>query len=134
LPIRTHLKMGRSTSLSEQRLKKFEFVAFKDAFERKDAARWVEFYAEDAQWIEYKPSAPPRAPIRMIGKSQIEEFVEAVSRSNLEITLADEVVGEERAAFSVTCTFPDGRRVYEQVIVQLEDAKIARQVDVEAWD
>jgi hypothetical protein len=43
-------------------------------------------------------------------------------------------VGDERAAFSVTCTFPDGRRVYEQVIVQLREGKVAREVDVEAWD
>ena len=39
-----------------------------------------------------------------------------------------------RVAFSVTCTFLDGKRVYEQVIVQLRDGKVARQVDVEAWD
>jgi ketosteroid isomerase-like protein len=112
----------------------FNFPAFKDAFERKDASRWAAFYAEDAQWIEYKPSAPPRAPICMIGKAQIKEFIKAVSRSDLEIALADEVVCAERAAFSVTCTFPDGKRVYEQVIVHLRDGKVARQVDVEAWD
>ena len=70
----------------------------------------------------------------MSGKVQIEEFIEAVSRSDLEIKLADEVVGDERAALSVTCTFPDGRRVYEQVIVHLREGKVARQVDVEAWD
>ena len=63
----------------------FDFPAFREAFERKDAGRWAEFYAEDAHWIEYKPSAPPRAPIRMIGKAQIKEFIEAVSRSDLEI-------------------------------------------------
>jgi hypothetical protein len=92
------------------------------------------FYAEDAQWIEYKPSAPPRAPIHMIGKAQIKAFIEAVLGSDLEITLADEVVGDERAAFSLTCSSPDGKRVYEQVIVQLRGGKVVRQVDVEAWD
>jgi ketosteroid isomerase-like protein len=112
----------------------FDFPAFREAFERKDAGRWTEFYAEDAHWIEYKPSAPPRAPIRMIGKAQIKEFIEAVSRSDLEIAIADEVVDDERVAFSVTCTFPDGKRVYEQVIVQLRGGKVARQIDVEAWD
>ena len=33
--------------MSEQK-PEFEFSAFKDAFERKDAYRWVQFYADDA--------------------------------------------------------------------------------------
>jgi len=112
----------------------FDFAAFKDAFERKDVEAWSMFYADDAEWIEYKPSAPPRDPVRMLGKQRSTEFLEAVARSGLELTLADEVLGTERAAFSVSCTFPDGRRVFEHTIVQIVDGKIARQVDVEAWD
>ena len=119
--------------MSEQK-PEFEFWAFKDAFERKDAYRWVQFYADDAEWIEYKPSAPPRDPLRMVGRKRIAQFIASPERSDIKISLSNEVLGRERAAFSVDVTLPDGKRVYEHTIIYIEDGKIARQVDVEAWD
>lgn len=110
----------------------FDFPAFKDAFERKDAKRWTGFYAEDAEWIEYKPSAPPRAPISMVGKREITKVLETNARSDLDLALDDEVLGAGRAAFSITCTFPDGNRVFEHTIFEIAEGKIIRQVDVEA--
>ena len=112
----------------------FDYSAFKNAFERKDAATWAEFYAEDAEWVEYKPSAPPRDPVRMIGRKRIAEFLASLESSDIDISLADEVLGEERVAFSVDVTLPGGRRVFEHTILHIKDDKIVRQVDVEAWD
>jgi len=125
--------MGKELLMSEQK-PGFDFAAFKDAFERKDAERWAKFYAEDAEWIEYKSSAPPRDPVRMVGRGRIAEFIASLEKSDIEITLADEVLGRERAAFSVDVTLPDGKRVFEHTIVHIEDGRIVRQVDVEAWD
>ncbi len=119
--------------MTEDRLG-FDFAAFKDAFERKDAATWAGFYAEDAEWVEYKPSAPLRDPLRMVGRKRIAEFLASLERSDIDISLADEVLGRERAAFSVDVTLPDGRRVFEHTILHIEDGRIARQADVEAWD
>jgi hypothetical protein len=58
----------------------------------------------------------------------------ALEESDIEISLSDEVLGRERAAFSVDVILPDGKRVLEHTIVHIEDGKIARQVDVEAWN
>jgi hypothetical protein len=58
----------------------------------------------------------------------------ALEESDIEISLSDEVLKRERAAFSVDVILPDGKRVLEHTIVHIEDGKIARQVDVEAWD
>ena len=117
-----------------ERTSGFDFLTFKDAFERKDAQRWAGFYAEDAEWIEYKPSAPPSDPVRMVGRKRIAGFLASLEESGIEFSLSDAVLGEERAAFSVEVTLPDGRRVFEHTIVHIEDGRIARQVDVEAWD
>jgi hypothetical protein len=70
----------------------------------------------------------------MVGRKHIAEFLASLERSDIEITLADEVLGRERAAFSVDVTLPDGRRVFEHTILHIEDGRIARQADVEAWD
>jgi ketosteroid isomerase-like protein len=116
------------------RTSEFDFAAFKNAFERKDFDRWVPFYADDAEWIEYRHISPPRAPNRMIGRQQIADFLARVCSTDFAITIADEVIAADRVAFSVDCTFPDEKRVFEHVIAQIEDGKITRQVDVEAWD
>jgi ketosteroid isomerase-like protein len=94
-----------------ERTSGFDFPAFKDAFERKDAKRWAGFYAEDAEWIEYKPSALPSAPVRMVGRERIAKLLASLEESNIEISDFDEVLGRERAAFSVDVTLPDGGRV-----------------------
>jgi ketosteroid isomerase-like protein len=112
----------------------FEFAAFKEAFERKDLARWVRFYADDSEWVEYRHISPPGAPNRMTGKQQIADFLTRVCSADFGITIADEVIAADRVAFSVDCSFPNGKRIFEHVIAQIEDGKNIRQVDAEAWD
>jgi ketosteroid isomerase-like protein len=112
----------------------FGFPAFQTAFEAKDVSTWLTFYAEDAEWVEYWHDAPPHAPHRMRGHAQIGPFLAGVSAANIDLAVADEVIGPGRVAFAVTAILPGGRRVYEHVILHLRGARIARQVDVEAWD
>jgi ketosteroid isomerase-like protein len=112
----------------------FDFAAFKSAFERKDFDSWALFYADDAEWVEYRHFSPPRSPNRMVGKQQIAEFLHRICAADFGITVADEVIGADRVAFSVDCTFPDGKHIFEHVMAHVDDGKIARQVDVEAWD
>lgn len=112
----------------------FDFAGFKRAFESQDVAAWLAFFADGAEWIEYRHSNPPRSPNRMVGREQIGAFLNRVKGSNLKLALSDEVLGPERAAFCVTCTLPSGNRIIENVIVHHSAGKIVRQVDVEAWD
>lgn len=112
----------------------FDFAAFKRAFVTQDVARWASFFADNAEWIEYKHSHPPHSPRRMVGKAQIEAFLSQVKAGSIVLTIEDEVVGPTRAAFRVWCTLPNGKRIIEHVILHLADGKISRQVDVEAWD
>jgi ketosteroid isomerase-like protein len=111
-----------------------DFAAFKRAFERKDFESWLSFYADDAGWIEYRHFSPPRSPHRMGGKRQVAEFLRRICDADLGITLTDEVVGEDRVAFSVDCALSDSGHVFEHVIAHVRDGQVVRQVDVEAWD
>ena len=111
-----------------------DFAAFKRAFEGGDFQRWVSFYADDAGWMEYRHSSPQRSPNRMVGKRQIAVSLGGICGVDLGITLADEVIGAGRVAFSVDCALPDGRQVFEHVTAHVRDAQVVRQVDVEAWD
>lgn len=112
----------------------FDFEGFRRAFTGQDIERWLDYFADDAEWIEYRHDAPPRSPNRMSGRAAIGAFLARVKASNIALAISDEVIGETRAAFMVICTLPDGRRIIENVILHFAEGKIARQVDVEAWD
>jgi SnoaL-like domain len=113
----------------------FDFAAFKQAFVAQDIDAWASFFSVDAEWLEYRHTHPPRAPNRMVGKSEIRAFLSRVRNSNVTLAITDEVIGPTRAAFCVTCTLPDGlRRIIEHVIIHYSGGRITRQVDVEAWD
>lgn len=112
----------------------FDFEGFRRSFTEQDIERWLDYFAEDAEWVEYRHNAPPRSPNRMIGHAAIGAFLARVKASNIKLEISDEVIGDERAAFMVTCTLSDGRHIVENVIIHVTDGKITRQVDVEAWD
>jgi hypothetical protein len=44
------------------------------------------------------------------------------------------VVGADRAACTITCEFPDGRRLLSNTIYDFADGRIARQFDVQVTD
>lgn len=112
----------------------FDYDAFRRAFEAKDVGAWLAFYADGAEWIEYRHSAPPRAPNVTAGRDAIEAHLHRIAASGIELELSDEVLGDGRIAFRATCTLPGGDRIVEHVILHLDGDLIARQVDVEASD
>jgi ketosteroid isomerase-like protein len=112
----------------------FDFAGYRAAFEAKDVPRWLEYYADDADWIEYRHTDPPRAPNVMSGRAQIGSFMQRVAELALTLELTDEVIGAERIAFACTVTFDNGDRIIEHVIAHLRGGVIVRHVDVEAWD
>jgi ketosteroid isomerase-like protein len=112
----------------------FDFPAFKHAFEARDVEAWVAFFAPDAEWREYGPDAPPRSPNITVGREAIRAKLTFIAGLDLELTISDEVIGEERIAFAFLVTYPDGDHILEHVILHLTEGRIARQVEVEAWD
>jgi ketosteroid isomerase-like protein len=113
---------------------RFDFDAFRDALEGRDVQRWLPFYADDAEWLEYRHTNPPRSPNVMRGHAAIGRFLADVAASELELEISNEVLGDDRAAFTITVTRAGGRRIIENVIVDHRDGRIVRQLEVEAWD
>jgi hypothetical protein len=48
--------------------------------------------------------------------------------------IENEVIGKDRVAFNEACEYPDGTRVLAATTVDVRDGKVARQVNIEAWD
>jgi ketosteroid isomerase-like protein len=112
----------------------FDFAAYRAAFEARDVEPWLAFYAEDAQWVEYRPSDPPRSPNVMRGRAEIGAFMQRVAALPLTITLSSEVLTVDRIAFACLVTLDDGKQILEHVIADLRDGLITSHVEVEAWD
>ena len=49
-------------------------------------------------------------------------------------TVENTVAGEERAAATITCMFPGGRKVLANAILEVEDGRIVRELDVLSGD
>jgi ketosteroid isomerase-like protein len=112
----------------------FDFAGFKRAFEAKDYAAWIGYYAGDAVWTEYRALNPPRDPNVMNGRAAIDAFLQRICAMDFTIRFDDEIVAGDRAAFRFIVTFPDGKLVYEHAMLDTADGKVTRQVEVEAWD
>lgn len=112
----------------------FDYAGFKAAFEAKDYQAWIDFYADDAVWTEYRHFNPPQNPNVMRGKDAIDSFLKSVCAQPFTIRFDDEIVAGDRAAFRFIVTFPDGKQIYEHALLDTEGGKVTRQVEVEAWD
>lgn len=112
----------------------FDFAGYRDAAVALDAERWLSYYAPDAEWTEYRHAGPPRSPHVMRGDRAIGEFLRAVAAEPLRLAFDNEVVGEQRAAYTLVVTRPDGLQIIENVIVEFRGDQIVKQIDVEAWD
>ena len=111
----------------------FDIEALKRAFEANDAEKVLEFYSTDLEHIEIDAGAPPKSP-RKTGAEYIANAIEGAAQAGIKLRMENPVVGEDRAACTITCEFPDGRRLVSNTIYDLKDGKIVRQLDVQVTD
>ena len=121
--------MGMSAMAQAQ----FDIEALKRAFEAREAGKVLEFYSSDLEHIEIDAGAPPNSP-RKSGTEYIGNAIEGAAQAGITLHMENPVVGENRAACTITCEFPDGRRLVSNTIYDLRDGKIVRQLDVQVTD
>lgn len=112
----------------------FDFEAFKQAFVAQDIDEWIEFYADDAEWIEYNHHQPLNTPQRVSGRDEIYQHLRMIEDSRLTLAIEDELIGSQHAAFRVWVVLSSGKRIIEHTMIYYSDGKIQKMVDVEAWD
>jgi hypothetical protein len=113
---------------------RIDFDSLRRALEGNDADLLASFYADDAEITTVDRNHPPKSPGVIRGRDAIHTYFRDVCGRGLTHTIADEVIGEDRIAFTEACRYPDGVNVLCATILQLSDGKIARQTGVQAWD
>ena len=111
-----------------------DFEALRQAIENLDAEQLVSFYADDAEMQTVNRYTTPSSPKVLKGKEQIGEYLRDVCGRAMTHRIENEVIGEGRVAFNEACEYPDGTKVMCAATLEVQDGKIHRQVNVEAWD
>ena len=94
----------------------FDLEAFRRGYEEWDIDALLALYADEVELIQIDRDNPPSAPRVRHGKE--------MSKGML----------EHRAAATVTCEFPGGRKVVANGTFELEDARIVRERQVMSGD
>ncbi len=112
----------------------FDFESMRQAIENLDAAQLVDLYADDAQMLTVNRYTTPSSPKVLSGKEQIAEHLRDVCGRAMTHRIESEVLGTDRVAFNEACEYPDGTKVLCAATLEVQNGKIYRQVNVEAWD
>ena len=111
----------------------FDMQAFKRSFEALEVDTIMGFYSDELEHIEVDSDGPPKSP-RKSGAADIRGAFQGIKDGGLQLSLENAVVGEDRAACTITVVFPDDRKLISNTIFDIVGGKIARQLDVQVTD
>jgi ketosteroid isomerase-like protein len=112
----------------------FDIDAFKRAYEEWDIEALLGLQADDIELVQIDRDNPPSSPRVRHGKDVLKGMFEHCAGAGVKATVENTVAGEARAAATVTCEFPGGRKVVANGILDVEDGRIVRERDVLSGD
>ena len=104
------------------------------AIEAHNASVLSGLYADDAVMRIIDRDNPPSKPRELKGRAAIAAYYDDVCSRAMTHTVEAGVADGDRLAFTQACAYPDGTRVFCSAMIELEQGKIARQTNVQAWD
>jgi ketosteroid isomerase-like protein len=125
---------SRSKSKSRAKPKSVTVAALKRAVEGRDARALAEMYADNAVMLVIDHDNPPSNPRRLTGKAAIAGYFGDVCGRDMTHMIENGIAAGNRLAFTQSCTYPDGTKVFCSAMLDLKSGKIAQQTVVQAWD
>lgn len=113
----------------------FDLTTFKRAVESGwDVGALLPLYDEDAEYVTVDKNNPPSSPRMLRGRTAIGEYLKEAASHGVVSRIEHPVVSDERAAVTFNCRYPSGTRVLCNSMLELDNGRIVRQTDVQAWD
>jgi hypothetical protein len=112
----------------------FDVATFKRAYESWDIEALLALYADELELIQIDRDNPPSAPRTRHGRDVLRGMLEHCSGAGVIATVENSVADDRRAAATITCEFPGGRKVLANAVLALEDGRIVRELDVLSGD
>jgi ketosteroid isomerase-like protein len=127
-------RKSRTKAKSKAKPKSVTVAALKRAVEGRDAQALAAMYADDAVMLVIDHDNPPSNPRRLAGKAAISGYFGDVCGRDMAHLLETAIAAGNRLAFTQSCTYPDGTKVFCSAMLDLKGGKIAQQTVIQAWD
>jgi ketosteroid isomerase-like protein len=112
----------------------FDLDTLRRGYEEWDVEAVLGLYADDVELTQIDRDNPPSAPRSRHGSDVFRGMLEHCAAAGVRATVENAVAGEDRAAATITCEFPGGRRVVANSIMEIEGGRIVRELDVLSGD
>ncbi len=112
----------------------FDLEAFRRGYEEWDIGALLALYADDVELIQVDRDNTPSSPRVRHGKELFKGMFEHCAAAGVRATVEHAVSSGDRAAATVTCEFPGGRRVVANAMLELGDGRIVREHHIESGD
>jgi ketosteroid isomerase-like protein len=113
---------------------KFDIEVFKRAYEEWDIEALLALYADDVELIQIDRDNPPSSPRTRHGKDVFKGMFDHCAAAGVKATVKNTIAAEDRAAATITCEFPGGRKIVANSMLELERGRIVRELDVQSGD
>jgi ketosteroid isomerase-like protein len=112
----------------------FDLETLRRGYEEWDVDALLDLYADDVELIQIDRDNPPSSPRTRHGKDVFRGMLEHCAAAGVRATVENAVADDDRAAATITCEFPGGRKVVANSILDLERGRIVRELDVLSGD
>ena len=104
------------------------------SYEEWDVDALLGLYADDVEIVQIDRDNPPSAPRVRHGKDVLRGMFEHCAAAGVVATVENAVSGPGRAAATITCAFPGGRKVLANASFDVSDGRIVRELEVVSGD
>ena len=120
--------------MTVETIQSFDIATFKRAYEEWDIDTLLALYGDELELVQIDRDNPPSAPRTRHGREILRGMLEHCAGAGVSASVENTVAGPDRAAATIVCEFPGGRRVLANAILELEDGRIVRELDVLSGD
>ncbi|KUN30266.1 MULTISPECIES: nuclear transport factor 2 family protein [Streptomyces] len=113
----------------------FSTETLRQGIEGDKAANLLSLYADDAELRIVDRNTQPSNPRVLHGRSEIGELLEDVYSRDIKAHKLEKCIMQgDQVAYTESCEYSDGVRVFAESMITLRDGKIAEQIMLQAWD
>ena len=113
----------------------FSTETLRQGIEGDKAANLLSLYADDAEIRIVDRNTQPSNPRVLHGRSEIGEMLEDVYSRDIKAHKLEKCIMQgDQVAYTESCEYSDGVRVFAESMVTLRDGKITEEVLIQAWD
>ncbi|HTV68113.1 MAG TPA: nuclear transport factor 2 family protein [Rhizobiaceae bacterium] len=108
--------------------------AIKQALEGRDGKALASFYTDDAVITIIDRNNTPSRPLALTGRAAISNYWADVCGRDMTHAVDIAASDDTRIAFTESCAYPDGVKVFCAAVLDLDGGRIKRQTTIQAWD